>query len=291
MNWNRICTVWAGRILIFVLVLAQQSASGTGVGDVEVHLNGGDDVIRLNENNTLEIWIKNDSPLGSMTLGFQFSRGTYLNITWNLGYGNEPPVMEHGDAIGSWEGNEWCTGFLTPYTDLNGSSRDTIGMYGGCSEEFPLHWPDAILCYSMEFYATSIFETLTPTMAWCVDNIYILPGFTWEFLEDAGGYAPDYNGVPNSSPSNPDAPCILFGAITRPVVCGDADGSGAVDIDDVVYLIAYIFSGGPPPEPLASGDADCSGDVDIDDVVYLIAYIFSGGNAPCDPDGDTVPDC
>jgi len=32
-------------------------------------------------------------------------------------------------------------------------------------------------------------------------------------------------------------------------VCGDADQSGQVDIDDVVYLIAYIFSGGPEPCP------------------------------------------
>jgi hypothetical protein len=74
-------------------------------------------------------------------------------------------------------------------------------------------------------------------------------------------------------------------------ICGDADASGDVDIDDAVYLINYIFSGGPEPEPNESGDADCSGDVDIDDVVYLIAYIFSGGNAPCDNDGDAVPDC
>jgi hypothetical protein len=74
-------------------------------------------------------------------------------------------------------------------------------------------------------------------------------------------------------------------------VCGDADSSGEADIDDVVYLIAYIFSGGPPPEPHASGDADCSGGVDIDDVVYLIGYIFSGGNVPCDTDGDEVEDC
>jgi hypothetical protein len=74
-------------------------------------------------------------------------------------------------------------------------------------------------------------------------------------------------------------------------VCGDADASGDVDIDDVVYLIAYIFSSGPPPDPYESGDADCSVDIDIDDVVYLIAYIFSGGSDPCDPDGDEVPDC
>ena len=66
-------------------------------------------------------------------------------------------------------------------------------------------------------------------------------------------------------------------------VCGDADVSGEVDIDDVVYLIAYIFSGGPEPAPYESGDVDCSGGVDIDDVVYLIAYIFSGGPPPCEP--------
>jgi hypothetical protein len=64
---------------------------------------------------------------------------------------------------------------------------------------------------------------------------------------------------------------------------GDANDSGGCDIDDVVYLIAYIFSGGPPPTPctVTSGDANCSCKVDIDDVVYLIAYIFSGGPAPC----------
>jgi len=76
-----------------------------------------------------------------------------------------------------------------------------------------------------------------------------------------------------------------------PYLCGDADGSEGVDIDDVVYLIAYIFSGGAAPDPVESGDADCSGGVDIDDVVYVIAYIFSGGPAPCDTDNNGTPDC
>jgi hypothetical protein len=64
-------------------------------------------------------------------------------------------------------------------------------------------------------------------------------------------------------------------------VCGDANGDAAVDISDVVYLIAYIFSGGSAPEPLIAGDANCDSAVDISDVVYLIARIFSGGPAPC----------
>ncbi|MFH1892995.1 MAG: dockerin type I repeat-containing protein [Candidatus Zixiibacteriota bacterium] len=72
-------------------------------------------------------------------------------------------------------------------------------------------------------------------------------------------------------------------------IIGDADGSGGVDIDDVVYLIAYIFTGGPPPDKaVCCGDADGSGGVDIDDVVYLIAYIFTGGPAP-DPEACNPP--
>jgi hypothetical protein len=62
--------------------------------------------------------------------------------------------------------------------------------------------------------------------------------------------------------------------------CGDANGSSEVDIDDVVWLIQYIFSGGATVSPEV-GDADCSDDIDIDDVVYLIAFIFSLGPEPC----------
>ncbi|MBU1317775.1 MAG: hypothetical protein KKG33_14465 [candidate division Zixibacteria bacterium] len=70
----------------------------------------------------------------------------------------------------------------------------------------------------------------------------------------------------------------IYGDVT--FIRGDADSSGGIDIDDVVYLIAYIFGGGSAPDPLEAGDADCSGAIDIDDVVYLIAYIFCGGDPP-----------
>jgi len=87
-------------------------------------------------------------------------------------------------------------------------------------------------------------------------------------------------------------------AAAEPYVCGDANGSGEIDIDDVVYIINYIFAAGPEPIPVESGDANASGEVDIDDVVYLISYIFSGGPDPVCyttpttttiiPDGDTT---
>jgi hypothetical protein len=75
-------------------------------------------------------------------------------------------------------------------------------------------------------------------------------------------------------------------------VCGEVTGDGIVDIDDVVFLINYIFvPGSPAPDPYAAGDVNCDGIVDIDDVVYLIDYIFASGPPPCDTNGDGIPDC
>jgi hypothetical protein len=65
---------------------------------------------------------------------------------------------------------------------------------------------------------------------------------------------------------------------------GDADLSGSIDISDAVFLISYIFIGGPAPFPtVLVADANCSGDIDISDAVYLVSYIFAGGPAPCNP--------
>ena len=61
---------------------------------------------------------------------------------------------------------------------------------------------------------------------------------------------------------------------------GDVDGSGMVDIGDLVYFVAYAFQGGPPPPDLNQADVDGSCRVDISDIVYLVQYMFLGGPAP-----------
>jgi hypothetical protein len=65
---------------------------------------------------------------------------------------------------------------------------------------------------------------------------------------------------------------------------GDANNEGEVNIGDAVYLIAYVFKGGPAPAPyaLCSGDANCDCQLNIGDAVYIIAYVFKGGPPPCD---------
>ncbi len=81
---------------------------------------------------------------------------------------------------------------------------------------------------------------------------------------------------------SPPAPAVACGGCCD--TPGDADNAGDVNIGDVTFLIAYIFSGGAAPVCAQEADADAGGDISIGDAVYLIAYIFQGGPAPiCGP--------
>jgi len=62
---------------------------------------------------------------------------------------------------------------------------------------------------------------------------------------------------------------------------GDANNDGTVNNSDAVYIIDYIFKGGPEPKPdRRTADANCDADINIGDANYIINYIFKGGPAP-----------
>ncbi|MCJ7459885.1 MAG: dockerin type I domain-containing protein, partial [candidate division Zixibacteria bacterium] len=63
-------------------------------------------------------------------------------------------------------------------------------------------------------------------------------------------------------------------------ILGDADNSGSIDISDVIYLINYLFRGGPAPEPMIAGDSNNDNKVTVSDAVYLINYLFKDGPKP-----------
>ena len=63
--------------------------------------------------------------------------------------------------------------------------------------------------------------------------------------------------------------------------CGDCNSDNLVNVSDVIFLINYLFKGGPSPVPLASADVNLDQKVTFSDVVYLINYLFKGGLEPC----------
>ena len=63
--------------------------------------------------------------------------------------------------------------------------------------------------------------------------------------------------------------------------CGDIDGSGTgPDIADLVYLVSYMFGGGPPPPALPAADCTGDGPVDVSDLVCFVQFMFAHGPAP-----------
>jgi hypothetical protein len=62
-------------------------------------------------------------------------------------------------------------------------------------------------------------------------------------------------------------------------VCGDANNNGiGPDIEDLIYLVTYMFQGGPEPDIMASVDVNSTGDFpDIEDLIALVSFMFQNG--------------
>jgi len=61
---------------------------------------------------------------------------------------------------------------------------------------------------------------------------------------------------------------------------GDANADRKITVADVVYIVNYLFKGGPAPVPLQVADCNCNDQVTVADVVYLINYLFKFGPKP-----------
>lgn len=80
----------------------------------------------------------------------------------------------------------------------------------------------------------------------------------------------------------------LFGGVTpasgvnqlQMWLFGDANSDGKVNVGDAVYIITYVFRGGPAPDPLEVGDTNGDCKINVGDAVYVITYVFRDGPAP-----------
>jgi hypothetical protein len=82
---------------------------------------------------------------------------------------------------------------------------------------------------------------------------------------------------------NPDCGCPI-------VLTGDVNNNGSITSADIIYLVGYVFKGGPAPLPcIAAADVNCNGSVTSADIIYLVGYVFKGGPAPCDACTSAAP--
>jgi hypothetical protein len=60
----------------------------------------------------------------------------------------------------------------------------------------------------------------------------------------------------------------------------DADPADEVTISDLIFLVDYMFSGGPTPTCPREADINASINIDVSDLIYLVDYMFTGGYPP-----------
>jgi len=85
----------------------------------------------------------------------------------------------------------------------------------------------------------------------------------------------------SSSPNNTDTQELYIKVIESSFVRGDVNHDSVIDLEDVLYLINYLYMNGPEPLPWEAGDVNCGGIIDFTDVLYLINYLYKGGPSPC----------
>ncbi|MEZ5359147.1 MAG: dockerin type I repeat-containing protein [Candidatus Zixiibacteriota bacterium] len=262
----------------------------------------------------LRIYIENDVPLGSMSLGILSDSPDDLSINWlpqpdgwgtggqNAGFAAvtvNPDCRFDPDLYGSFD----LTGLLINENDVNSIPPDSILM-GGAALFNSLPAGDLDLFFSIHFslegdnlgtVASLLFDstTIPPAGDWIfanTDGITFTPGFSGQINfpvqvlcvdHDGDGVCGPLDNCPDTwNPDQIDIDNNGVGDMCQ-FACGDVNQDDGVNIGDVLYIIDYLFKSGPPPPIVKHADVDCSDVVNISDAVYLMNFIFNSGPVPC----------
>jgi len=63
-------------------------------------------------------------------------------------------------------------------------------------------------------------------------------------------------------------------------ICGDADSDGKLNLLDAIFVINYLYRGGPEPLNLIAVDINEKEGLNLLDVIYLINYLYRSGPEP-----------
>ena len=144
---------------------------------------------------------------------------------------------------------------------LNVGTGEQYFWFLWSASQCPQKWGDdsRVLALTMTF-------RVEDTMTVCLDSCFWPPSDQLAFARsDAVTYIPRHN-LP-----------YCFSILP---VRGDVTADGRIELGDLVYLVSYLYRGGPAPNPLWLGDVTCNGIVDLGDVVFLTNHLYRGGSTP-----------
>jgi len=105
--------------------------------------------------------------------------------------------------------------------------------------------------------------------------------WTYSFVLDSSGLGEvlSITFVATDYPAQTTATMVVY-SVGVSFLRGDLDQDNIYTVNDLAYMIDYLFRAGPPPVVEEAGDIDKDGGVTIGDLSYLIFYMYKNGPAP-----------
>jgi hypothetical protein len=213
-------------------------------------------------------------------------------MTIQLGYNSSNPAA-NARAEAAYNNTN-----LYPFPDLDNSifrhlpgmddPQEHNWMMDLAEQETGVDWDTRILDTSFE---NRIFCSLIPTgmrdQRFCGGSRVLVATFTFT-LEDTTTICIDTTFFPVGRHAFSRADAITYVPRDNMPYCtgivlaeyGDANGDGVINIADVMYMVNYLYRGGPYPASFEAGDANCDGVHGILDVLILVNFLYKGGPPP-----------
>jgi len=258
---------------VMTLMLTALAANAPARNAVDLTYYAGD-TIWIPWPGYISIWIENDIRLGGVSLGFRLYSPDGVTCEFYEAGGFDIEIGSGPKFIKGVAGSRWMSGVAADGScwDLGGTLINTSlvpdqFLIGGAALGAGLE-PGPMQRMLEIHFTPGELDNYYETKILCLDSAFFPPAGSFIFVDATG---------PSIKPAL-DHHCwpVKRTCWYEP---GDADGSDVVDLADAVYIIRYVFSGGPEPMWLGGDpNADCV--VDLADAIYLIDYIFRGGPAP-----------
>jgi hypothetical protein len=272
--------------------LAWGDLNGDGYLELAVadnYQNGGQGKFKVYQNNggtlsAFPVWYSSTGGYGSAVCWYDFDRDGDNDLAGGRWWSEIMIYENSGGTLTStpvWTSN---TGTVIEEIRVCDVDRDGVEEYSGVSYEakkvhyveyYPMHWLDSVIVDGSRLNLGQYCFDLNA--GWLALAEEPLDSVTWFYR---------YSDKQDIAISNWDDVNMIFAdTLTHEQqlpLKGDCDGNDVINVSDAVFVIAYVFGGGPPPDPLLVGDVNCDDLVNVTDAVHLVNYIFGGGPPPCD---------
>lgn len=283
-----------------VTVMVCDGAGNLTVSDTE--LAGEPAVANPTSSSATIAWISDGQTSGAVyygpttSLGDSAVDGSIQSIHYVTLTGLEPSTVYYfdvrtGDSVDNNGGAHYtfstaAIGLGTPHTLYGQVVRQPDSAFAGrimvrvmAESDDQASYPLATLCDESGYWSVNL-SNLKDTSSNDVFSHSLGDSLSVEVFADT--VSASYSGLAISDVSPQYCGELLVSLGCCIGIRGDLNDDGAVNISDMTYLVAFLFSGGSPPVCEEEGDVNGDAAINISDMTYLVAFLFSGGAPPAD---------